>query len=138
MEIAVVYQSRKGKTKKVAEAIAKSLHSGAWSIEEVKDLKCDLLFLGTGVYFAGVGQKMERFLASLSGISAKKAVIFGTSAGSKKPFLRMKKILEEKDIPVDKRMLLLPGKWLMMNKGRPSGEDLVTAKVWAQGIVSEI
>ena len=137
MDIAVIYQSRGGNTKKVAEAIAKALHTAAWTVDEVKDLKCDLLFLGSGVYAASLDKTMKRFLDSLNGTSAKKAVLFGTSAGGKKPFGMMKKALEKKGIPVEKRMLYIPGQWAFFNKGRPNEEDLTTAKVWAQGIISD-
>lgn len=137
MDIAVIYQSRTGNTKKVAEAIAKALHTAAWDIEEVKDLKCDLLFLGCGVYAASLDKKMKRFLDLLEGTSAKKAVLYGTSAGGRKPFGMMKKALEKKGIPVDKRMLFIPGAWWVLNKGRPNDEDLVTAQVWAKGIISD-
>ena len=137
MNIAVIYQSRGGNTKKVAEAIAKTLHTAAWSVDEVKELDCDLLFLGSGVYCASLDKTMKAFLSRLHGTSAKKAVLFGTSAGGRKPFGMMKKALEAKGIPVDKRFLFIPGKWAFMNKGRPNEDDLVTAEVWAQGIVSD-
>ena len=131
MQIAVVYQSRSGHTKAVAEAIAKALHTAAWEVSEVKDLSCDLLILGSAVYAASLDKKTKAFLDSLTGESAKRVALFGTSAGGRKPFGMMKKALESKGLPVDKNFLFIPGAWAFMNKGRPNEDDLKAAAEWA-------
>lgn len=135
MNIAVVYQSRGGNTKKVAEAIAGALYTAAWSVDEVKDLDCDLLILGCGVYAASLDKHTKQFIASLKGTSAKRVALFGTSAGGRKPFGMMKKALMQKGLPVDERFLFIPGSWAFMNKGRPNEADLKAAEEWAKAII---
>jgi len=137
MYIAVCYQSRGGNTKKVAEAIAKALHTAAWDIDEVKDLECDLLVFGSAVYAASLDKKTKAFLDSLKGTSARRVALFGTSAGGKKPFGMMKRLLKEKGIPVDENFFYAPGSFLFMNKGRPNEEDLAQAAEWAKSLIQE-
>ena len=137
MNIAVVYQSRGGNTKKVAEAIARALHTAAWSVEEVKDLDCDVLILGSAVYAAKLDKKTKRFIESLDGTSARRVFLFGTSAGGRKPIGMMKRALDGKGIPVDEKTLFIPGSFAFMNKGRPNEEDLAKAAAWAKDIIKE-
>lgn len=136
MNIAVVYQSRGGLTKKVADAIASGLHTAAWSVEEVKDLECDLLFLGGGVYPTGLDKKLKKFLKTLEPRSAKKVVLFGTSAGGRKPFGMMKALLERKCVFVDDTFFYAPGQFLFLNKGRPNADDLTKAEEWAKAFIT--
>ncbi|MCR5348010.1 MAG: hypothetical protein K6E59_00140 [Bacilli bacterium] len=137
MRIAVIYQSKTGNTRLVAEAIAKELHTCAWDIEEVKDLDCDLLVLGAGVYAARLDKKMRLFLASLEGTSARRAALFGTSAGGRKPFGMMAAVLKKKGIPVDKDYFYCPGKWWKLHTDRPNEQDLEDARAWAKGLLEE-
>ena len=136
MNIVVAYQSRTGNTKKVAEAIAKALHTAAWDVEEVKDLDCDLLVLGSAVYAASLDKKTKAFLDSLTGVSARKVALFGTSAGGRKPFGMMVNALKKKGLPVHEDFLYIPGAWAFMNKGRPNEEDLKRAEQWALGLLN--
>lgn len=135
MNICVAYHSRTGNTKIVAEAIAQALHTAAWDIAEIKDLNCDLLILGGAVYAAGLDKKLTAFLKGLNGTSAKRAVLFGTSAGGKKPFGMMKRLLKDKGIPADDRVLWIPGSWWVLHKGRPNEDDLRLAKEWAESLM---
>ncbi|MBR1846568.1 MAG: flavodoxin [Bacilli bacterium] len=135
MNIAVVYQSRGGNTKKVAEAIARALHTAAWEVEEAKNLDCDLLILGSAVYAAQLDKKTKAFIDSLNGTSAKRVALFGTSAGGRKPFGMMRKALTKKGLPVDDRDLFIPGAWTFMNKGRPNDQDLANAEAWAKSLI---
>ena len=137
MNIVVAYQSRTGNTRMVAEAIAKALHTAAWDISEVKDLECDLLVLGSGVYAANLDRSMRDFLKTLGGTSAKHVALFGTSAGGRKPFGMLQRALKKKGLPVDKRFLFIPGKWWKLNPGRPNSEDLETAKAWAKSLLEK-
>ena len=137
MNIAVIYQSRTGHTKKVAKAIAHALHTEAWGIDEVKDLDCDLLILGGGVYAATLDKDMKKFLSGLTGTSAKRVALFGTSAGGRKPFGMMEKILRDKGLPIHPDFLFIPGAWAFLNRGRPNEDDCQKAEEWAKGLLEE-
>ena len=137
MYIAVIYQSRGGNTKKVADAIARELHTAAWSVEEAKNLDCDLLFLGSGVYAASLDKSMREFIATLTPHSVKKIVLFGTSAGGRKPFGMMKKLLKLRGLTVEKEFLYIPGSFAFLNKGRPNEADLENAKAFARSVLGK-
>ena len=138
MYIAIIYQSRGGNTKKVADAMARELHTAAWSVEEAKNLDCDLLFLGSGVYAASLDKTMRNFIATLTPHSAKKIVLFGTSAGGRKPFGMMKKLLKLRGLTVEKDFLYIPGSFAFMNRGRPNEDDLASARAFARKVIENL
>ena len=134
MRILVVYQSRTGNTKRIAEAIAEELGVEALPVLEVTTFSCDLLVLGSGVYAASLDKTMKRFLSGLDGLCAKKVALFGTSAGGRKPFAMMKRALKQKGIPVHESTLWIPGEFKFFNKGRPNDQDILEAKEWAKNL----
>ncbi len=134
-KIQVVYQSRGGNTKKVAEAIAEVLGVGPIHVDKAEKEDADILFIGSAVYAASLDKQMKDYLAKLEGAKIGKAVLFGTSAGGKKPFGMLKKRLLKLGIPVDERTCYIPGEFLFMNKGRPNETDLAKAGEFAKGFL---
>ena len=134
MNIEVYYQSRGGNTKKVANAIAEGCLVQAKEISEPRPESCDVLFLGSGVYSASLDPTMKDFIASLAGAQIGEIVLFGTSAGGKKPFGMMRKRLLALGFHVSEKTFYAHGSFLFMNKGRPNEKDLIQAKNFAQSI----
>ena len=132
MSNVVYYQSRGGNTKKVAEAIAKALEVEAKPITEPMVEEADILFLGSAVYAAQLDNGTKSFIDSLAGKKIGKVVLFGTSAGGRKPFGMMRKRLEKLGFAVDEKDLFIPGAWFVMNKGRPNEKDLAAAEEFAR------
>ena len=63
MNIKVVYHSRTGNTKKIAEAIAESVSASVETISEnIKVDAIDILFLGDGVYAGKIDSTTETLL----------------------------------------------------------------------------
>ena len=137
MSNAVYYQSRGGNTKKVAEAIAKALEVEAKPITAPMVEEADILFLGSAVYAAQLDNGTKSFIDSLAGKKIGKVVLFGTSAGGRKPFGMMRKRLEKLGFAVDEKELFIPGAWFIMNKGRPNEKDFAAAEEFAKQFKAE-
>lgn len=131
MIIQVIYFSRKGSTKKVAEAIASELGVKA---EDVKEAKLDeeaFVFLGSGCYGSKPGKNMTRFIEDNT-FKDRNIALFGTSGGGEgKEVKEMEKILETKQALV-KGTYFCKGKFSFINRGHPDEEELDDAKKFAQ------
>ena len=79
MDIQVVYHSKTGNTKKLAEIIAGTLQVKAVPIgNAVTSLSqpADLLFIGDGVYFGKMHKETMAFLSQLSPAAVKNVAVF--------------------------------------------------------------
>ncbi len=78
MEYAVIYESQTGNTRRVAEAIFKSLHSDhkqLYNLERVQNVKADVYFVGFGVRNNGCSMKV---IDCLEQINDGRIALFGT------------------------------------------------------------
>ena len=125
----VVYYSRGGNTKKLADTVAEEIGVSAVSVEEY-DLtdKADTLFVGTSIYVGKMDSKMRTFLEKLDSSNVKKVVVFGTGAGEKSALDEVKSILEPLRIVVSEAYFHCKGSFLLANRGRPNEEDLEGVK----------
>lgn len=81
MNAAVVYFSRTGNTKKLAEEIAEAINAPIFDVavtEPSKVAEFDLLVFGTPVEGASPTKEARAFLDSMSEVSGKKAIVFNT------------------------------------------------------------
>jgi len=133
MDYQVIYFSRKGNTKKIAEAIASEL---AVKAEHVKDAKLKdncFIFLGSGCYGGIPAKVMTQFIED-NDFKSRNVALFGTSgAGEGVELIEMEKILNNKDACI-KGKFFCKGKFLFANRGRPNNEDLIKAKEFAKNI----
>lgn len=131
----VIYASRGGNTKKLAEAIAKGAGTSAVSFDKYDaDGGADILFIGASLYAGKIHAKLSAFLATLTPEQVKKAVVFGTSArkeGAQDVISEIKNLLEPKGIPIAEETFHCCGSFLLMNRGRPNAEDLKNAEEFA-------
>ena len=136
MKVAVVYYSKSGNTKKVAEAMANELGTGAESIKDEPELEgVDLLFVGSGCYNKKLTGNMVEFLENLKGI--KRAAVFGTYLGQTSAIESMKGILEKKGIKVIDEWGCSGAFIYLMNKGRPNEKDLDRARQFANSVLEK-
>jgi len=131
MEFQVIYFSKKGNTKKIAEAIAFELGVTA---EDVKNAKLDgntLAFLGSGCYGGKPAKSMTQFIQDNS-FTSRDVALFGTSgSGDGIEVNEMESVLRSKDARIKGRFFC-KGKFLFANRGRPNDEDVDEAKKFAQ------
>jgi flavodoxin len=132
---AVIYVSRGGNTRKLAEAVAKAAGVKAQSAADVADLaQIDTLFIGASIYAGKIHQGLRQFLQALKEKQAARAVVFGTSAGGKSALAEIKPILESKGIPVSPENFYCKGSFLCINRGRPNAGDLAQAEEFVKRV----
>jgi flavodoxin len=130
---AVIYVSKFGNTKKLANAIAKGAGVKAQSAATVPDLtRADILFIGGSIYGGRISGVLRKFLQNLDQKQAAKAVVFGTSASGKSIRDEVTAILEPKGIPVAAESFHCKGSFLCVNLGRPNAGDLAQAEDFAK------
>ncbi len=135
MNVALVYFSRGGNTRKIAEAIAEELQ--ITPIDVKKDSpdvsNTDVLIIGSGTYGGKPGKEMVAYLENLKPVTEKRAACFASCAGdSTKALATMKEILNRKGYSIIDCFSCF-GKFAGLTKrGHPSAEELNQAKEFAK------
>ena len=133
MKSLVVYFSRGGKTRRVAEAIAQELGCRSVDItQETPDLsEVDMLLVGSGNYVGKTDKRLLTFISNLPSSGEKRAVVFATSGGPNPGVISViQEALEAKGHKVVSSFMCR-GQFLFSNRGRPNKDDLENAKVFA-------
>jgi flavodoxin len=134
----VIYASRKGSTKKVAEFIARGLGVSPTAVgPDTKIDHVDVLFVGGALYAGKMDAKLRSFLEKLTTEQVDKVVIFSTSAGGKTILNEVKSILEPKKIKVADESFHCKGAFLFLNTDRPNEEDLKKAEDFAKKAIKQ-
>ncbi len=134
--INVIYQSRGGNTQKVAEAIAEQCGVEAVNIVEPHNISgSDLLFVGMGIYAGKPDSSLLDYLDQLPVNAIKGAAVFSTSAAGVDHMELAVNLLEHKGITVYPKHLVLKGRFLLMNKGKPGPEEIAQAKGFADEVL---
>ena len=99
---AVIYASKGGNTKKLAEAIAKEINTTAQSVRRIRTFETtvDLLFIGASLYAEKIDGTLRRFLKELTSDRVKKVAVFGTAAGNGSAIDEVRDILKDSGITV--------------------------------------
>lgn len=144
MNIKVMYHSKTGNTKKLAESMAGALGIAAEQISENSlvepvDEPIDMLFIGDGVYVGGPDKITASFIKTLNGSLVKNAAVFGTFGGQKKAITAMKELLKKQGINVLDESFGCRGKsWAILNRKHPSPEDLLAANEYVKRVSRDI
>jgi flavodoxin len=136
MTIAVRYFTRTGNTEKVARAIGNAVQVPALPISTPLDEPVDLLFLGGAIYAFGLDEAIKKFIGTLSPAMVKEVAVFSTTAVVPSAYPHMKKLLDEKGIPVAQREFHCRGKFTVMHTDRPNEQDLASAAEFARSLTS--
>lgn len=145
MKTWVLYYSKGGNTKKIADAIADELEDVLKS-EQIPPAyppeNVALLFLGTGEYAGKPDSKMVEFIRTLNTNRVKNVAVFGTSgAGSSegKAITAVKTLLKEKGINVVNEAFACKGKYFgFLNRKKPDDTDIKNAKEYARRVYNSI
>jgi flavodoxin len=135
MNIAVRYFTRSGNTKKLADAIGAAVGSPALPITSPLTESADLLFLGGSVYGFGIDDALKHFIGQLSSDRVKEAAVFSTAAIVTSAYPHIKKLLDEKGIPVAEKEFHCRGKFTVMHRDRPNEKDLADAAAFAESLI---
>lgn len=132
MKAKVVYYSRSGNTKLLAEAIAKGVNTEAISVSSANsnlDEDTEILFVGGALYAYGLDKNLKEYLQGLDKKNVKKAVVFSTSWLSKHSIDLIKNALKEKGINVEEEYIYA--------KNTPSEDVLKNAEEKAKSFIEE-
>jgi flavodoxin len=128
----VVYFSRTGNTRKVAEAIADELGVTARNIKAVDKLSPDsFVFLGTGCYGAVLPKDIAIFLKR-NQFNGRKVALFTTSCfGSTAERSFIEKQISNQGAEITDNFYCL-GHWMTMKKNHPNRQELENARSYAR------
>jgi len=131
----VIYFSRKGSTKKIADAIATELGVPAEDVATATLKQASVIFLGSGCYGGKPGKKITQFIEN-NDFTNQTVALFGTSGGGTgQESEAMNALLTPKGAIV-KGTFCCKGKFWLSNKGKPTDDDITAAKHFAQQMIS--
>ena len=136
MKTAIRYftKSKKGNTKKLADAVSKALGIEALDVSRDLDEKVDRLFLINAMYAANIDKEVKDFLVrNKSNIS--EIVNMNTAATGASTWKAVKKVTDELGINLSEKEFHCAASWIFINKGLPTKEDLGHAGEFAASLV---
>ncbi|MDN5360880.1 MAG: hypothetical protein PWQ84_1943 [Thermotogaceae bacterium] len=153
MKNLVLYASRKGNTKEIAETIATELHSEAIDLKKVDIERINLgdvdnIFLGSGIYAGFLNGKVKKFLKSdnlkeAAGKSEKNIIFFVTWAGNpgsvEHAIEKSYDYMPEEGINIYTDHFRAYGAVFgMFKKGHPTAEEKQQASEWVREVLEKI
>ena len=130
----VVYFSRSGNTKKVADAIASELKVTAKDVKTTGTVPGDaFIFLGTGCYGGTLPKELELFL-KINKFQNRKIALFTTSGfGSAAERNLIEKQLKDRGAVITHNYKCY-GRFMGMKKEHPTAEELDNARFFARAV----
>ena len=134
MNYAVRYYTKTGNTKKLADAVAKTVGVEALPISSPVDEKVDILFLGNSYYAFNIDPEVRDFIRSLDRKKVGCIVNFGSAAMLNSTYKKVKAEADKVGIKMDEREFHCKGEFKGVHKGRPNEDDLKAAAEFAKEI----
>ena len=134
MNIAVRYYTRSGNTKKLADAIAKTISSESKDLSTPLEERADILFLGCSYYAFDVDAEVKRFIVENKD-KIGKIVCFGTSAMMKSMKKPVSRVADAAGIVVAEEEFHCRGQFGKMHKDRPNADDLNAVSAFAKRVI---
>ncbi|MCL6591562.1 MAG: flavodoxin [Firmicutes bacterium] len=139
MQTLVVYSSRTGNTRKVAETIAAVFGVKAQPCAGFQGIpEAGLLAVGSGVYGGRMDAGLAAFLERIPAGAVKKALVFGTIGSQTSAVEAIEKALEAKGIEVLGNFYCKGRFWFFLNRKHPNEQDLAAAREFALNIKREL
>ena len=135
----VVYVSRSGNTRKIAEAIAQCAGVAAQVVcPDTTVENVSILFVGGALYAGHIAPALKAFLEKLDKAQVQKVAVFSTTFNpNATAFGEIQAILAQKGIEVLQDHFHTRGKFLLFSRKRPDEDDLANAKRFAQRILAQ-
>ena len=146
MKPIVLYASKSGNTKKIADAIALEQNCESLKITQTRtvDLSSyDLIFIGTGIHFGNPNEDITNFLKTANIKEPKLFTVFLTWGGAGKTdqeaIAKLKIILEAKGQKLVADVFKCYGgrQFTFLRRGHPNEEDAKAAREWSKKIVNK-
>ena len=113
MNVAIRYQSRGGHVKEMAEIIAEGAEVEPISIDDPRapiTKPVDVLFIGGALYKFQLDPSMVEYLDSIPEGMVRKAIVFGSSALTRRPVYMIQERLKQKGVDIHPMALYMRGK----------------------------
>ena len=113
MNVAIRYQSRGGHVKEMAEIIAEGAEVEPISIDDPRapiTEPVDVLFIGGALYKFQLDPSMVEYLDSIPEGMVRKAIVFGSSALTRRPVYMIQERLKQKGVDIHPMALYMRGK----------------------------
>ncbi len=136
MTIAIRYytKSKKGNTKKLADAVSKAIDIEALDVSADLTEKVDRLFLINAMYAANIDREVKEFLVK-NKENIGETVNMNTSASGSSTWKAVKKVTDELGIKLSDKEFHCAASWIFINKGLPSDEDYRRAGDFAKSMI---
>ena len=147
MRPVIIYSSKSGNTKKIADSMAHQIGCDAIRItsdspQSTVDLEgYDLVLVGTGLFAGTPNEDLVRYLRNLNLKTTKLFALFITWGGAprtdKLALTRLRMLLESKGQKVLEDHFACYGGWkgILMKRGHPKPEEIKAAGEWAKKLV---
>lgn len=133
MNTAVIYATKSGHSKKIADAIAKELDTTALDIKENPNIdSIDLLYIVGGIYGGQSSPELLNYIRSLDNTMVKETVLITSCVSKKIRQEEARRILIEKKIAVREDEFVCQGSFLFFGINHPNAADINDAVSFAK------
>jgi flavodoxin len=128
MKIAILYYTKLGHSKKIAQAIAKEFQIKAYDIRTNPELnQVDMLYIVSGIYGGRSDPELISYLRTLDRQQINQAFLITSSGGKTTPAADVRIVLAEQGIPVADEEFTCQGAILFVGMGHPNKADIQNA-----------
>ena len=127
-------RSKKGNTKKLADAVSEAIGVEASDVFVDLTEKVDRLFLINAMYAADIDKEVKQFL-SRNKDKIGEVVNMNTAATGASTWNAVKKSTDELGIALSDKKFHCKASWIFINKGLPSEDDYAKAKEFAKALI---
>ena len=132
MKTGLIYATKTGHSRKIAQAIAQELNIEALDVQKSPKLgEVEKLFVVGGVYGGKCAPEMIDFIGTLKDKQVKRAVLVTSSASQSARQNETRKALESKGIEVTEEFKCR-GSFLFVGIGHPNKDDINNAVAFAK------
>jgi len=136
MKTEIVYFSKTGHSKKIAQAIAAELHLKERDIKTNPELSgADLLFVVGGIYGGASDPAMLEYVKGIGPDKAKKAALVTSCCGGKAKQDKVRELLANNGVEVIADEFVCRGNFLVVGLGHPDKNEIAAAAAFAKKIV---
>lgn len=135
MKTGIIYYSKTGHSKKIADAISTALQIKAEDIKTNPDLSdMDLLFIIGGIYAGKSDQTLFEYVKKIDNSKVKKVALITSCASNKTKQVLIREELEKNHIEVLPEEFICKGNFLIMSHGHPNATDIKDAVSFAKKV----
>ena len=126
-------KSKKGNTKKLADAVSAALGIEALDVSRDLSEKVDRLFLINAMYAANIDREVKEFLERNKD-DIGEVVNMNTAASGASTWKAVKKVTDELGVKLSEKEFHCAASWIFINKGLPTEQDLRRAGEFAASL----